>query len=60
MLRPATRYTFRWPKRDEATRLPVPSMLRISPVFSAMALAERRYTSAAAAMAWHSSAEQGV
>ena len=50
---PAIKYTFRWPKRVELVRFPMPSMLRISPVFSAMALAESRYTSAvmAAAMA---------
>ena len=43
MFRPMTKYTFSWPNSVADTRLPVPSMLTISPD-SARPLAEDRYT----------------
>ena len=44
MFRLTTKYTFSWPKRDPATRFPVPSMFTSSPV-SLMAFREVRNTS---------------
>ena len=48
LLVPATMKTRSWPKRVPANRLPVPSMLKISPS-SLMALALQQYTSVKAA-----------